>query len=162
MSGLLWNKPGVETDDAVMRFLAGADVILDRELFPFDLRATAAHARGLGMRGWLPADEVSAIEAALEELGALFDRGEFILDDRFEDGHSAIESFLTDRLGALAGLRLGGTGQAHRELLLPQPAEQHPLAHDGEQRAGAAAQQLAGELNVAPHRDVLHVVEADA
>ena len=44
MSTLLWQKNGVKTDAAVMRFLAGDDVVLDRELFPFDIRATAAHA----------------------------------------------------------------------------------------------------------------------
>ncbi len=105
MSSLLWNKSGVETDPAVMTFLAGTDVLLDRELFPFDLRATAAHARGLGRRGWLTADEVDAIVGALDDLGRLFAAGEFVLDERFEDGHSAIESFLTDRLGA-AGARV--------------------------------------------------------
>lgn len=103
MSTLLWQKKGVKTDAAVMRFLAGDDVVLDRELFPFDIRATAAHAEGLALRGLLPADDVESIVSALADLAGLWDRGEFTLDDRFEDGHSAIEAYLTERLGETGG-----------------------------------------------------------
>ncbi|MEM9372962.1 MAG: argininosuccinate lyase [Planctomycetota bacterium] len=88
-----------------MRFLAGEDVVLDRELFVFDIRATAAHARGLGRRGLLPEGDVGDILAGLEDLAALWADGSFALDDRFEDGHSAIEWFLTERLGE-AGKRV--------------------------------------------------------
>ncbi len=103
MSRLLWQKAGVTTDAAVMRFLAGEDVILDRELFPFDIRATDAHARGLASRGLLSAEDAEAITAALQDLDAAWSAGRFVLDDRFEDGHSAIESYLTDRLGEVGG-----------------------------------------------------------
>ena len=30
MSGLLWQKPGVQVDARIQRFLAGEDVVLDR------------------------------------------------------------------------------------------------------------------------------------
>lgn len=99
MSTLLWNKPGVTTDASVMRFLAGQDVLLDRELFAFDIRATAAHAEGLALRGLLTPADAGQIVAALHELDALWSQGRFVLDDRYEDGHSAIEAFLTQRLG---------------------------------------------------------------
>lgn len=103
MSGLLWNKAGVETDGAVMRFLAGDDVVLDRELFVYDIRATRAHAEGLGMRGLLAAGDVRAIVGALDELAGLWAEGRFVLDGRYEDGHSAIEAFLVERLGEAGG-----------------------------------------------------------
>ncbi|RMH24384.1 MAG: argininosuccinate lyase [Planctomycetota bacterium] len=103
MSRLLWQKAGVTTDAEVMRFLAGDDVILDRELFPFDIRATAAHAQGLALRGLLASNDAEAIVAALQDLDAEWSRGTFVLDDRFEDGHSAIESYLTERLGEVGG-----------------------------------------------------------
>lgn len=103
MSRLLWQKAGVTTDAAVMRFLAGEDVILDRELFPFDILATAAHAQGLALRGLLARDDAEAIAAALQDLDAAWSQGTFVLDDRFEDGHSAIESYLTERLGEVGG-----------------------------------------------------------
>lgn len=99
MGAYLWDKSGVAADRDVMRFMAGEDVVLDRVLFAFDIRATAAHVRGLGRRGYMAAREVEAVEGALEELAAIWADGAFALDDRFEDGHSAIESFLTERLG---------------------------------------------------------------
>lgn len=103
MSTLLWQKKGVKTDAAVMRFLAGDDVVLDRELFPFDIRATAAHAEGLALRGLLPRDDADAIIAALADLAERWSTGGFDLDDRYEDGHSAIEAYLTERLGEAGG-----------------------------------------------------------
>lgn len=103
MSTLLWQKKGVKTDAAVMRFLAGDDIVLDRELFPFDIRATAAHAEGLALRTLLPKADAAAITAALADLAKLWDNGEFTLDDRYEDGHSAIEAYLTEKLGETGG-----------------------------------------------------------
>jgi argininosuccinate lyase len=103
MSSLLWNKSGVLTDDSVMRFLAGEDVVLDRVLFVFDIRATRAHVSGLGHAGLMVAGDVEQIHKALAELETQWNDGRFVLDERFEDGHSAIESFLTDQLGELGG-----------------------------------------------------------
>ena len=47
MSDLLWQKPGVTVDAGIQAFLAGDDVILDREFFLYDIRASKAHAQGL-------------------------------------------------------------------------------------------------------------------
>jgi argininosuccinate lyase len=84
-------------DEIIMRFLAGEDVLLDRELFPYDIRATAAHVRGLARIGILAEAESGRLVALLEELLQDFQGGRFVLDERFEDGHSAIEMFLTER-----------------------------------------------------------------
>src|SRR5690606_35107529 len=62
-------------------------------------RASAAHVRGLRLIGALSAEEAGAIESALLDLEKRWRRGEFVLDERFEDGHSAIEHFLIERLG---------------------------------------------------------------
>ncbi len=99
MSDLLWKKDGVRVDARIMRFLAGDDVLLDREFFQHDIVASRAHVEGLARIGLLDADEASAL---LRELGVLaedFRAGRFVLDDRHEDGHSAIEARLTERLG---------------------------------------------------------------
>ncbi|MGY6554746.1 MAG: argininosuccinate lyase [Wenzhouxiangella sp.] len=104
MSDYIWKKgSGAAVDDRVMRFLAGEDVVLDRQLLPFDIRASQAHARGLARIGVLSAPQAEAMVESLDELGAAFERGEFMLDARFEDGHSAIESWLTERLGETGG-----------------------------------------------------------
>lgn len=82
-----------------MDFLAGDDIVDDRLLLPFDIQATRAHVRGLQRIGILGADECEQLCGLLDELTADFQAGEFALDDRFEDGHSAIEFYLTERAG---------------------------------------------------------------
>jgi argininosuccinate lyase len=99
MSGLLWQKEGVEVDPRIMRFLAGDDVLLDRELFPYDVQASKAHVEGLARIGLLDAVERDGLLRELDAVGADFAAGSFVLDERYEDGHSAIEARLTERLG---------------------------------------------------------------
>jgi argininosuccinate lyase len=99
MSDLLWQKPGVKVDARIQQFLAGEDVILDREFFLFDIEASRAHAEGLQQIGILDADELAGLKRELEALAEDFRAGRFILDERFEDCHSAIESRLVERLG---------------------------------------------------------------
>ncbi len=104
MADYIWKKDSSgEVDERVMRFLAGQDVLLDRELLPFDVRASQAHARGLARIGVLEQGQAEAMVAALDELRDAFAAGEFVLDERFEDGHSAIEYWLTERLGEVGG-----------------------------------------------------------
>ncbi|MEP6938457.1 MAG: argininosuccinate lyase [Rudaea sp.] len=99
MSELLWQKPGVETDARIMRFLAGDDVVLDREFFLHDIVASKVHVEGLANIGVVSAQESSAISRELDVLAEDFRAARFVLDGRFEDGHSAIEARLTERLG---------------------------------------------------------------
>jgi len=100
MKQFLWrdssDKP---VDQQIMEFMAGEDVVLDRELFAFDIRATAAHVRGLKRIGILNEDECKTLCQLLEQLLQEFSDGSFVLDQRYEDGHSAIEMFLTDKVG---------------------------------------------------------------
>ena len=42
MADLLWQKPGVAVDAKIQTFLAGDDVILDREFFLYDVAASKA------------------------------------------------------------------------------------------------------------------------
>jgi len=99
MPDLLWQKPGVAVDAAIQAFLAGDDVLLDREFFPHDIVASRVHAQGLRRIGLLSASELAGLERELDALAADFGSGNFVLDERFEDGHSAIEARLVERLG---------------------------------------------------------------
>lgn len=102
MADFLWRPAsGVNVDDAIMKFMAGDDVVHDRVLFPHDIRATIAHVRGLQRISVLRAEDAERLSELLEELLELFKSGSFRLDDRFEDGHSAIESWLTQQAGDL-------------------------------------------------------------
>jgi argininosuccinate lyase len=99
MSDLLWQKPGVTVDAEIQAFLAGDDVILDREFFLHDIAASRAHAEGLQRIGILTGEELAALSRELEALADDFGNGAFVLDATYEDGHSAIEARLTERLG---------------------------------------------------------------
>ena len=70
MSNLLWQKPGVAVDAGIQAFLAGDDVLLDRDFFLHDIAASAAHAEGLQRIGILSADELVSLK---RELGLLAD-----------------------------------------------------------------------------------------
>ncbi len=97
--GPLWAKGQVNLDAAVQRFCAADDVIVDRELFVFDIRATAAHVQGLRRIGVVNDVEASTLTDGLDALASLWADGGFVVDDRYEDGHTAIESFLIERCG---------------------------------------------------------------
>ena len=116
MSDLLWQKAGVETDARIMRFLAGNDVLLDREFFLYDIAASKAHVEGLARIGVVPADEAVALARELDALAGDFRSGTFVLDERYEDGHSAIEARLIERLGD-AGRRVH-TGRSRNDQIL--------------------------------------------
>ena len=116
MTEPLWQKSGVAIDARVMKFLAGDDVVLDREFFRHDIAASRAHVEGLGRIGLLNADEEKNLKRELSTLDDLFVKGVFVLDARFEDGHSAIEHFLTERLGD-AGRKVH-TGRSRNDQVL--------------------------------------------
>ena len=116
MTDLLWQKPGVRVDERIQQFCAGDDVVLDREFFAFDIQASRAHAQGLQRIGILSPDELAGIERELDALADDFAAGRFVLDTRFEDGHSAIEARLVERLGD-AGRRIH-TGRSRNDQVL--------------------------------------------
>lgn len=116
MTDLLWQKPGVRVEAEIQRFLAGADVLLDREFFLHDIAASRVHAQGLHRIGIVGDVEIDGL---LQELDLLADdvrAGRFVLDERYEDGHSAIEARLTERLGD-AGRRIH-TGRSRNDQVL--------------------------------------------
>ena len=116
MSDLLWQKPGVAVDTQIQAFLAGDDVLLDREFFLHDIAASGAHAEGLQRIGILSGDELDGLKRELALLADDFRNGAFVLDERFEDGHSAIEARLTERLGD-AGRKIH-TGRSRNDQIL--------------------------------------------
>ena len=116
MTDLLWQKSGVRVDERIQQFCAGDDVVLDREFFAFDIQASWAHAQGLQRIGILSPEELAGIERELDALADDFAAGGFVLDARFEDGHSAIEARLVERLGD-AGRRIH-TGRSRNDQVL--------------------------------------------
>ena len=116
MSKLLWQKEGVQVDERIQRFLAGNDIVDDRALFAYDRRASEAHAEALGNVGILTADELQALKRELALLALDWSEGRFELDASYEDGHSAIEARLVERLGD-TGRRIH-TGRSRNDQVL--------------------------------------------
>jgi len=105
MKDLIWKKQGKgeSSDPAIMAFLAGEDVELDKELLLFDIEASAAHVKGLQQIEILSDVESAKLLAGLQSIAKDILEGKRELDSRFEDGHSAIESWLTEMHGDIGG-----------------------------------------------------------
>ena len=116
MTQPLWQKADSLIDPRIMRFLAGDDVLLDREFFVHDIDASKVHVAGLATIGVLDAAEADALARELDALARDFLDGSFVLDERHEDGHSAIESRLVERLGD-AGRKVH-TGRSRNDQVL--------------------------------------------
>ncbi len=83
-------------------------VQFDWRLAPYDLLASAAHARVLHRAGLLTDTEVSRMLAALDDLSRACRTGAFRPSAADEDVHTALERGLLERVGQLGGkLRAG-------------------------------------------------------
>src|SRR3546814_1763257 len=80
------------------------------------MAASRVHAEGLQRIGILSTDELAGIVRELDALADDFRGGSFVLDGRFEDGHSAIEARLVERLGD-TGRRIH-TGRSRNDQVL--------------------------------------------
>jgi argininosuccinate lyase len=103
----LWDK-GAPLDSRVLQFTAGEDYALDERLVAADVRASIAHAEMLQAQGLIEASDAATICAALSALGAEHARGEWHIELADEDGQTALESRLTERIGSTgARIHLG-------------------------------------------------------
>jgi len=94
----LWDK-GYSTDEKVDIFTVGNDRELDLVLAKYDVIGSLAHAKMLFKIGLLDASEIGSIESELNSILVTIDKGDFIIEDSFEDVHSKIEFLLTEKLG---------------------------------------------------------------
>ena len=94
----LWDK-GFSTDKKIDHFTVGNDRELDLLLAKYDVIASTAHAKMLGKIGLLTESETSALVTELGLIGKSIEKGEFTIEDSFEDMHSKIEFLLIQKLG---------------------------------------------------------------
>ncbi len=100
----LWDK-GAPLDERVLAFTAGEDHALDDRLVAYDVRASIAHAEMLAEARLLSAEDLEQIRAGLGAIGSAHARGEWQVLLEQEDGQTALEIRLTERIGA-AGARI--------------------------------------------------------
>ena len=94
----LWAKD-LPLDLQLHRFTVGADPQTDLQLLAFDTEGSAAHARMLGEKGFLPEGEAKALVGALKQLREEALQGAITIQPEEEDCHTALENALTARLG---------------------------------------------------------------
>jgi argininosuccinate lyase len=98
----LWEK-GAPLDERVLRYTAGEDYALDERLVPYDVRASLAHAQMLHAQQLLSGADLAAIREALTALADEHARGAWHIELADEDGQTALERRLTERIGAGGG-----------------------------------------------------------
>ncbi len=94
----LWNK-GFEPDRMIEEFTVGHDRELDLRLAKYDVEGSMAHIRMLESIGLLGTEELGVLLEALEDIKAMAERGEFVIEEGVEDVHSQVELMLTRKLG---------------------------------------------------------------
>jgi len=94
----LWNKD-YKFNEAIERFTVGDDYILDQKLVKYDCLASIVHAKMLGKIGILKSKEVNQIVHELKNIIVLDKDGKFKIAEEDEDCHTAIENYLTKKLG---------------------------------------------------------------
>jgi argininosuccinate lyase len=98
----LWDK-GAPLDDRVLRYTAGEDFALDERLVLYDVLASIAHAEMLHEQKLLSAADLEAIRGGLTALGDEHAHGLWHIELADEDGQTALERRLTERIGAAGG-----------------------------------------------------------
>jgi len=98
----LWDK-GAPLDERVLRYTAGEDHALDNRLVAYDVRASIAHAEMLNAQGLLSRDDLERIRVGLTEIAAAHARGDWRVQLEHEDGQTAIETLLTQKIGEAGG-----------------------------------------------------------
>ncbi|MBJ2174917.1 argininosuccinate lyase [Aureibaculum sp. A20] len=94
----LWDK-GFSTDKKIDMFTVGNDRQLDLIIAKYDVLGSIAHAKMLHKIEILQDREIVIIEAKLNSILQNIEKGNFVIEDTFEDVHSKVEFMLTEMLG---------------------------------------------------------------
>jgi len=95
----IWQKDSSSLNELVEDYTVGIDYLLDMELIPYDVKASKAHAKMLHKLWLLKKNELTQLWEGLDEIMKLWKKWKFTIDKSQEDGHTAIESFLTENYG---------------------------------------------------------------
>ncbi|MBL6592315.1 MAG: argininosuccinate lyase [Flavobacteriaceae bacterium] len=96
----LWTKND-ELDKIIEKFTVGKDRYYDMFLAKYDIIASIAHAKMLQKINLISSKEMNLLVKELNKIKKLIYEDKFIIDEKFEDIHSKIESYLTENLGDL-------------------------------------------------------------
>lgn len=98
----LWQKE-YKLNKEIETFTVGDDFILDQKLIKQDVFGSIAHAKMLYKIGILSKTELKKLKKTLLQILSLEKQDKFKIEREDEDVHTAIENFLTKKLGKTGG-----------------------------------------------------------
>jgi len=96
----LWQK-NYNVDKEIEKFTVGNDYLLDKNLVKYDVYGSIAHATMLNKINMINSNELKKLKNAFLEILKLSEAGKFEIKQEDEDCHTAIENYLTKKLGDL-------------------------------------------------------------
>lgn len=111
-SRTLWS-PGSDLDAALLAYTVGDDREWDRHLLPWDVLGSLGHIEGLRASGLVTQRDHLKLRAGLRAAFRAARTGRLVIGPEHEDAHSAVELWLTRRVGG-AGERLH-TGRSRND-----------------------------------------------
>jgi len=96
----LWQK-NYNVDKEIEKFTVGNDYLLDKNLVKYDVYGSIAHATMLNKINMINSNELKKLKNAFLKILKLSEAGKFEIKQEDEDCHTAIENYLTKKLGDL-------------------------------------------------------------
>lgn len=112
----LWQKSGQKLHPLIESYTVGDDWKLDEVLFPYDIKASQAHAEMLNKIGILSKKELKDLTNSLNKLQKMAQKGELHIKVGDEDCHTVIENKLIEMVGE-AGKKIH-TGRSRNDQVL--------------------------------------------
>jgi len=97
----LWEEKDNKRNEIIDQFTVGKDRYYDTLLAKYDCKASIAHSKMLAKVNILSKNESDKLNKVLNEIIGEIKKGEFKIEDEFEDMHSKIEFVLVQKLGDL-------------------------------------------------------------
>ncbi len=157
----LWDK-GTPLDDRVLQYTAGEDYALDERLVRYDIRASIAHSEMLNEQKLLSDADLVAIRSGLTAIGEQHARGEWRIELVDEDGQTALEKRLTERIGPAGGRVHLGRSRNDQVLTAIRLYLRDALGelHSGALQVAAALDRLAAREQSTPLPGYTHMQQA--
>jgi argininosuccinate lyase len=87
----------------MLQYTVGDDRVWDTRLLGWDVLGSLGHVEGLRRSGLVSATDHAALRRGLRAALAAVKRGRLTITERHEDGHTAVEEWLTRRIGDAGG-----------------------------------------------------------
>lgn len=97
----IWQTADDNLHPLVESFTVGDDYLFDQQLLPYDIQASMAHVAMLRKINILNKGEITQVKKGLAEILEKWKKGNFVIKPWQEDGHTAIEQFLTKKYGKI-------------------------------------------------------------